>query len=64
MQAESDKILNYKSDPYNTGGRLSQWPKTVSHNKQNYCILCMVTVEKKQQVSQTTQILLARNTWN
>jgi len=53
MQAENDQILNYKCDPYNTGGRLSQsGPNTVSHNKQNYCILCVVTVEIKQQLPQ------------
>jgi hypothetical protein len=65
MQEENDQILNYKSVPYNTGGRLSQsGPKTVSHNKQNYCILSVVTVDIKQQLSQINQIRLARNTGN
>jgi uncharacterized protein YlbG (UPF0298 family) len=65
MQAENDQILNYTSDPYNTGGKLSQsGPKTVSHNKQNYCIFYVVTVEIKQQLSQINQIRLARKTWN
>lgn len=58
MQAENYQILNYNSDLCNSG------PKTVSHNKQNYCIFCVVTVEIKQQLSQINQIRLARNTQN